>query len=170
MGPSPKTAVVRVWVFLIQRSSPSPATWLGHDVRGECSTKTSRYYSMYTNFLTLLSPFFYQGSTISLLILLPIPIVLLLHSPLMSRPSQIARKGEELGIQKPRPLLLLLHSKKTRRFFNFCQIQRPLACGVIDYLCGVYFLEVWESNYRLFAFVVGDIYGFILLNTLEILS
>ena len=32
--------VVRVWVFLIQSSSPFPAIWLGLDIRGECSTKT----------------------------------------------------------------------------------------------------------------------------------
>ena len=28
--------------FFIQSSSPSPAIWLGHDDRGECSTKTMR--------------------------------------------------------------------------------------------------------------------------------
>ena len=47
-------------------------------------------------------------STLLLPIPLRIPIVLLLHSLLMSRPSQIARKGEQLPIQKPRPLLLRL--------------------------------------------------------------
>ena len=50
-----------------------------------------------------------QGSTPLSLILLLIPIVLVLHSPLTSRPSQIAGKGEELRIwntQSPRPLLL----------------------------------------------------------------
>ena len=31
--------VVRVWVFLIQYSSPFPAIWLGRDIRRECGTK-----------------------------------------------------------------------------------------------------------------------------------
>ena len=48
---------------------------------------------------SLPSPF-YQGSALSLPMSLPILIVLLLHSPLTSRPSQIEGKGEELRIQK----------------------------------------------------------------------
>ena len=39
---------------------------------------------------------FYQGNTLSLPILLPIPIVLVLHLPLTSLPSQITGKGEEV--------------------------------------------------------------------------
>ena len=34
--------IVRVWVFLIQSSSPFPAIWLEPDVRGECSKKAER--------------------------------------------------------------------------------------------------------------------------------
>ena len=45
-----------------------------------------------------------QGSTPISLISLHFPIVLVLHTPLMSRPSQIARKGEELCIEKTQTL------------------------------------------------------------------
>ena len=41
-----------------------------------------------------------QASTLSLPMWLPILIVLVLHSPLTSCPSQIAGKGEELLIRK----------------------------------------------------------------------
>ena len=53
----------------------------------------------------LFSPFPLPSTKVahSLLILLPIPIVLLLYSPLTSRPSQIA------GLKKPRPLLLFAY-------------------------------------------------------------
>ena len=53
-----------------------------------------------------LSPF-YQGSALLLPILLPILIVLVLHSPLTSHPSQMAGKGEELRIQKIQALTTL---------------------------------------------------------------
>ena len=117
--------VVRVWVFWICSSSPFFAIWLGRDVRSECSTKTmglnlvlllpkkkTHINQMPYVRITLCTPTFSfslpsllcQGSTLSLPVALPIPIVLVLHSPLTSHPSQIAGKWEELRIQKSQTL------------------------------------------------------------------
>ena len=66
------------------------------------------YYSMYTrkgNQLLLCFPLFCCKVAHPLsLIVLPILSVFLRHSPLMSRPSQIAGKGEELRIKKTQTL------------------------------------------------------------------
>ena len=45
------------------------------------------------------------------LISLPVPIVLVLHSSLTSRPRQIAGKREELRFKKPRPLPLIFYTR-----------------------------------------------------------
>ena len=51
---------------------------------------------------------FFQCSILSPPIQLPIPIVLVLHSPLTSRPSQIAGKEEELWIKKTQTLTTIV--------------------------------------------------------------
>ena len=45
--------VVRVWVFWIRSPSPFPAIKLGHDVRGECSTKAMGIGNKISNFLVI---------------------------------------------------------------------------------------------------------------------
>ena len=95
--PKPKKAKLNImggdlfWILQTTASSNQPLYNIC-----KCATITSP-----SLFFILL-----QGATPLSLIPLPPPIVLVLHSPQTSCPSQIAVKEEELRIKKTRPLFL----------------------------------------------------------------
>ena len=84
-----------------------------HDLRGNKLFVLLYVHQKRENFSPSLFSTSLQSSTPLSLILLPIPIVLVLHLPLTSRPSQIAGKGEELWIQKTETLTTI--GKKERK-------------------------------------------------------